>query len=78
DAQTEQGKAPAGVLRMARETGCRAVVIAGGVAAEVQPAADLVYSLSERAGGVEEAMSRAAPLLEEAAADAARAVAEEA
>lgn len=76
DAQTDQGKAPAGVIRMAREAGCRSVLIAGDV--EVQAAADLVYSLSERAGGVEGAMSRAARLLEEAAADAARAIAEEA
>jgi glycerate kinase len=72
DAQTERGKAPAGVLRMAREAGCRAVLIAGEVADGVRPDAGLVYSLAERAGSVEGAMSRAELLLEEAAADAAR------
>jgi glycerate kinase len=72
DAQSERGKAPAGVLRMAREAGCRAVLIAGEVADGVRPDAGLVYSLAERAGSVEAAMSRAAPLLEEAAEAAAR------
>jgi hypothetical protein len=38
----------------------------------VRPEADLVYSLTERAGSAEAAMSGAASLLEEAAADAAR------
>jgi len=72
DAQSERGKAPAGVLRMAREAGCRAVLIAGEVADGVRPDAGLVYSLAERAGSVEAAMSRAALLLEEAAEAAAR------
>jgi glycerate kinase len=72
DAQSERGKAPAGVLRMAGEAGCRAVLIAGEVADGVLPAAGLVYSLAERAGSVEAAISRAAPLLEEAAEAAAR------
>jgi glycerate kinase len=72
DAQTERGKAPAGVLRMAGEAGCRAVVIAGDVVG-ARPPADLVYSLTERSGSREGAMTRAGPLLEDAAADAARA-----
>jgi len=72
DAQSERGKAPAGVLRMAREAGCRAVLIAGEVAGGVLPGADLVYSLAERAGSVEAAIGRAGPLLEEAAEAAAR------
>jgi glycerate kinase len=72
DSQSERGKAPAGVLRMAGEAGCRAVLIAGEVADGVLPAAGFVYSLAERAGSVEAAISRAGPLLEEAAEAAAR------
>jgi glycerate kinase len=74
DAQTERGKAPAGVLRMAGEAGCRTVLVAGQVEASVTPPADLVYSLVERAG-LAAALERPGELLEEAAADAARAVA---
>ena len=73
DAQTNRGKAPAGVLRMAREAGCRTVLVAGQVEASVSPPADLVYSLAERAG-LEAALERPEELLEEAAAEAARAV----
>jgi glycerate kinase len=73
DAQTKRGKAPAGVLRMAREAGCRTVLVAGQVEASVSPPADLVYSLAERAG-LEAALERPEELLEEAAAEAARAV----
>jgi glycerate kinase len=72
DDQTERGKAPAGVLRMAREAGCRSVVIAGEVSG-ASPDADLVFSLIDRAETREEAMSGAARLLEDAAAEAARA-----
>lgn len=73
DAQTERGKAPAGVLRMAREAGCRTVLVAGQVDASVTPPADLVYALAERAG-LEAALERPRELLEEAAAEAAAAV----
>jgi glycerate 2-kinase len=75
DRQTEFGKAPAGFLRMAREDGCRTVLIAGRVGPEVDPAADLVYSLADRAGE-EAAMARAGELVEEAAAEAALALEE--
>lgn len=73
DRQTEFGKAPAGFLRMAREGGCRTVLIAGRVGPDVDPGADLVYSLADRAGE-ESAMARAGDLVEEAAAEAALAL----
>jgi glycerate kinase len=71
DEQTERGKAPAGVLRLARETGCRSAVIAGQVAAGMEDAADVVLSLTERAGSIEAAMRAAGELLADAAAEAA-------
>jgi glycerate kinase len=71
DEQSDRGKAPAGVLRMARAAGRRTVLIAGEVASP--PAADVVESLLDRAPR-EECMMRAAELLEDAAADAARAI----
>jgi glycerate kinase len=70
DAQTQYGKAPAGLLRMAREAHCRTVLIAGSIEGGAEPPADLVYSLAERAGK-EEAMARARELTVEAAAEAA-------
>jgi glycerate 2-kinase len=75
DAQTEQGKAPAGVLRLAREAGCRTVLVAGQVDEGTHPPADLVYDLASRAG-LDAALNRAPELLEDAAADAAAAVKE--
>jgi glycerate kinase len=71
DEQTERGKAPAGVLRLARETGCRSVVIAGQLAEGMEDAADVVLSLTERAGSIEAAMRAAGELLADAAAEAA-------
>jgi glycerate kinase len=76
DRQTERGKAPLGVLRMAAETGCRTVLIAGQVEEGARPPADLVYSLASRAG-LEDAMARTRDALEEAAAEAASTVREE-
>jgi glycerate kinase len=73
DAQSERGKAPAGVLRMARDAGCRTVLVAGQVEASVTPPADLVYSLADRAG-LDAALARPRELLEEAAAEASAAV----
>jgi glycerate kinase len=73
DRQSERGKAPAGVLRMAREAACRTVLVAGQIEDGVVPPADLVYSLASRAG-LAEATERARELLEEAAADAAAAI----
>lgn len=76
DAQTERGKAPAGVVRMAAEAGCRTVLVAGEVAAGVRPAADLVFSLTARFGR-DDAMRRAAELVEDCAVEAAIAVRED-
>jgi glycerate 2-kinase len=73
DAQSERGKAPAGVLRMARDAGCRTVLVAGQVEPSVTPPADLVYSLADRAG-LEAALARPRELLEEAATEASVAV----
>jgi glycerate kinase len=70
DAQTGYGKAPAGLLRLAREARCRTVLIAGRVEEGAEPPADVVYSLVERAGP-DEAMARARELVIEAAAEAA-------
>jgi glycerate kinase len=70
DRQTEFGKAPARFLRLAREAGCRTVLIAGRIEPGVEPDADLVSSLADRAGE-EAAMSRTSELLEQAAAEAA-------
>jgi glycerate 2-kinase len=75
DTQTERGKAPAGVLRLARVAGCRTVLIAGQVEEGTNPPADLVYDLASRAG-LDAALNRAPELLEDAAADAAAAVRE--
>jgi glycerate kinase len=73
DRQSERGKAPAGVLRMAREAVCRTVLVAGQVEDGVVPPADLVYSLAARAG-LAQATERPRELLEDAAADAAAAI----
>jgi glycerate 2-kinase len=70
DAQTERGKVPAGVLRMAREAGCRTVLIAGQVEEGVDVPADLVYDLSARVGR-DAAMERTRDVLADAAAEAA-------
>jgi glycerate kinase len=76
DAQTEYGKAPAGLLRMAREAHCRTVLIAGSIERGAEPQADLVYSLAERAGQ-SEAMTRARELTLQAAAEAAATMAKD-
>jgi glycerate kinase len=70
DTQTESGKAPAGVLRLARQAGCRTVLVAGQVEGATGAPADLVYDLSARHGH-QAAVDRAAELAEEAAAEAA-------
>lgn len=76
DRQSERGKAPAGVLGMASEAGCRRVLIAGQVERGLEPPADLVYSLAEREG-LDAALSRPEELVREAARDAAAATAGE-
>ncbi len=74
DRQSLRGKAPAGVLHMAAESGRRSVLVAGQVEEGVTVPADLVYDLTARAGR-DEALTRTRELLEEAAAEAAREVA---
>jgi glycerate kinase len=71
DSQSERGKAPAGVLRMAREAWRRTALIAGQIEEGSRPDADVVYSLAERAG-LDEAMTRPRELLEEAGEEVAR------
>jgi glycerate kinase len=70
DRQSERGKAPAGVLRLAAEAGCRTVLIAGQVEEGVHPPADLVYSLVERVGA-KAALDRAGDTVRRAAREAA-------
>jgi glycerate 2-kinase len=70
DAQSESGKAPAGVLRLARQAGCRTVLVAGQIEGTPDAPADLVYDLSARHGG-RAAVERARELVEDAAAEAA-------
>lgn len=64
DAQSLRGKAPAGVLRLARESGCRAALVAGQVEEGVRPDAEVVVDLVARFG-VEAAVARTRALLEE-------------
>jgi glycerate kinase len=72
DRSTERGKAPAGVLRLAREAMRRSVLICGQVESGLEPDADLVYDLSE--SGLEAAMNRPREMLAGAARDAAAAM----
>jgi glycerate kinase len=76
DTQSERGKAPAGVLRLGREAGCRTVLVAGQVEEGAEPSADLVFDLASRAG-LDAALHRARELVEDAASEAAAAVMEE-
>jgi glycerate kinase len=76
DSQTERGKAPAGVLRLAREARRRTALVAGQIEDGARPEADVVYSLAERAG-LEEAIARPRELLEEAGEAVARRFLEE-
>ena len=64
DHQSLRGKAPAGVLRIAREVGTRAVLVAGQVEGGLDVPAERVVDLSERFG-LEEAMGRPRELLRE-------------
>jgi glycerate 2-kinase len=70
DGQSESGKAPAGVLRLARQAGCRTVLVAGQIEGTPGAPADLVYDLSARHGD-RAAIERARELVEAAAAEAA-------
>jgi glycerate 2-kinase len=71
DSQSERGKAPAGVLRMAREARKRSALVAGQIEEGPRPDADVVYSLAEDAG-LAEAMARPRELLEHAGEEVAR------
>jgi glycerate 2-kinase len=74
DEQSLRGKAPAGVLRVAEEAGVQAVVLAGQRVADVGSAR--IFTLADRFG-VDAAMDRTGPLLEELAAEVARELAKE-
>lgn len=71
DAQSLYGKAPAGVLRLALETGTRAIVVAGQVEEGVEVSAERVVDLSARVG-LEAAMESPRLALEDAATELAR------
>jgi len=74
DEQSLRGKVPAGILRLAEEAGVPAVVLAGQRTADVGSAR--IFSLADRFG-MEAAMDRTGPLLEELAAEVARELAKE-
>jgi len=74
DRQSLHGKAPAGVLHLAGETGTRAVVVAGQVEEGVEVPAERVVDLSARFG-LEAAMDRPRALLEDVAAELAEGLA---
>ncbi|HEX2031513.1 MAG TPA: glycerate kinase, partial [Actinomycetota bacterium] len=73
DRGSERGKAAAGVLRLAREAGCRSVLVAGSVEPGLRPDATLVYSLADREGE-ERALRASREAVADAAADAAAAL----
>lgn len=76
DAQTASGKAPAGVARLARACGKPVIALAGSVplTKEDHGAFDAVLPITNESMTLDQAMQQAAPLLEEAAARAARLV----
>jgi glycerate kinase len=71
DEQSLRNKGPCGVGRWARRRGVPVIALAGGIADDVRPAdfADFagMFSICRRPMALEEAMQRAAPLLESAA-----------
>lgn len=72
DAQTLEGKGPAGVARLARKHGCRVLAFAGTITAEAEPLFDATCAIVDQPVTLEESMARGAELLERAAARAAR------
>jgi glycerate kinase len=68
DQQSLRGKVPAGVLRVAAEARVKAIVLCGQ--ADVEPPGVDVFSLADRFG-LESAMDRAGPLLDDLAAEVA-------
>jgi glycerate kinase len=71
DEQSLHGKAPAGVLRLARENGVPAIVVCGQAAVQVEGVS--VFSLAERFG-LAASSTDPGPLLRDLAADVARSV----
>jgi glycerate 2-kinase len=71
DEQSLRNKGPCGVGRWARRRGVPVIALAGGIADDVRPAdfSDFagMFSICRRPMALEEAMQRAAPLLESAA-----------
>jgi glycerate 2-kinase len=74
DAQTLEGKGPAGVARLARGSGKRVFAIAGSASAapEIRELFDGILALAKPPVGPEEAIARAAELLQERARELAR------
>ncbi|MCI0849605.1 MAG: glycerate kinase, partial [Chloroflexi bacterium] len=73
DRQTGFGKTTAGVAEMAREAGKRVVAVVGSVADdEAVNAFDAVFAIVPRLASLEEAMARAAGLVEDRAEEAGR------
>jgi len=76
DEQSLHNKGPCGVARWARRRGVPVILLAGGIADDLRPAdgADFagMFSICRRPIALEEAMQRAAPLLESAADSVAR------
>jgi glycerate kinase len=76
DQQSLRNKGPCGVARWARRRGVPVIALVGGIADDLRPA-DVqdfagVFSICRRPSSLEEAMQRAAPLLESAADSVAR------
>ena len=73
DRQTGFGKTTAGVAEMARKAGTRVVAVVGSVAGdEAVNAFDAVFAIVPRLASLEEAMARAAGLVEDRAEEAGR------
>lgn len=72
DAQTLEGKGPAGVARLARVHGKPVLAFAGSFGEEAEGVFDMTMPVVDRVLGLEEAMARGAELLERAAWRAAR------
>lgn len=72
DAQTLEGKGPAGVAALARKHQRRVLAFAGSVAAEAEPLFDATLPIIDQPITLEAAMARGAEFLERASARAAR------
>lgn len=74
DAQTASGKAPAGVARLARARGKPVIALAGSIPPAYDQAFDALVPLANSPMTIEDSMRSAGPLLQAAAARAARLV----